>query len=1123
MEEHRMDINALYEKLQSDPNNGLTSEAASNLNALLGDNTLTGKKKTPWYVKLFLELVSPFALILWVGAILCFFVYALQPTNISNIYLAIVLVTIILVSGFAAFIQNYKSEAIMENFKNFIPSKAKVIRDGKVQTLLATKLVPGDIIQLKEGDRIPADIRVISCTEMRVDNSSLTGESEPLLRTTEFTADNPLETENLCFFGTLCRQGSCTGIILFIGDNTVIGQIAHLASSTGTGKTPLQLEMDRFVIIIACIAVGVGFVFFIIGFILGYTFITNLIFAIGLIIGNAPEGLLVFVTVLLTVCAQRMASKHVLAKNLQSVETLGATTCICSDKTGTLTQNRMTVENVWYDGKIYKALNKQKYADLPLEYNYNSVGFRALHDAAIISSDAIYDSGLPEAMQTKLEAILDKSVQKSEEEKLTKEWKEQLTKKFWIDKPTIGDASETALIKFFQPIEDILETRTRYPLLKVNGVDARVPFNSTNKFALSIVQYQKPGSEYCLLIKGAPERIWKFCSSIEIDGVEQPLNQHWKDVYDKANEDFGRSGQRVLGFGKLHLPIDQYPPGYHFNTYVAAQYPHYKEWTFPLSGITFVGLVSLIDPPRDSVPFSIIKCKTAGIKVIMVTGDQPVTAAAIAKKVNIIDEYAKTNLDIKEELGCTADEAIARAEAIVIHGDQITEATREDEELPDHLKGKKLEYWLSKKQIVFARTSPAQKLVIVNGCQKLNHIVGVTGDGVNDSPAIKKADIGIAMGITGSDVAKDAADLVLLTDDFSALVAGVEEGRKLYDNLKKCISYSMTTNIPEVVPFMLMVIFKFPLPVTAVFLLCLSIGTDMFPAISFAYEDAELDIMIKKPRDREEHLVTKKLLTYCYLQIGIFESFAAFLTYFVIMADFGFPLQMLFGLGLKEGYLPLNTDVYDPYSPTFGNSYIQGGCNPSSDQTTGPMSTNNWYYQLPDWIYLQNVTIDLRMVYVDCQVINGTNTGGVQSTVTWGTCSVPQISGYTGLPICFTIEALKYAQMGYFVSVVMCQWSNVTVNKTRRLSIYFHGLRNHYMIWGLVIETIFAFILGYIPLLNTVMGTRDVNFYHFGLPALPFSLFILFYDEFRKFFIARSWKGVKDGEMPGWWARNVAY
>ena len=536
---------------------------------------------------------------------------------------------------------------------------------------------------------------------------------------------------------------------------------------------------------------------------------------------------------------------------------------------------------------------------------------------------------------------------------------------------------------------------------------------------------------------------------------------------------------------------------------------------------------------RDSVPFSIIKCKTAGIKVIMVTGDQPVTAAAIARTVNIIDSNMKTNIDLEEELGLGKEEAIMRAEAIIIHGDQITEASKEDEMLSEGIifnfeifihvliaeKGRKLAYWLSKKHIVFARTSPAQKLIIVKGCQAINEIVAVTGDGVNDSPAIKKADIGISMGITGSDVAKDAADLILLTDDFASLIVGIEEGRKLFDNLKKTISYSLTANIPEAVPFILLILGKIPLPVTTILLLCISVGTDMFPAISLAYEEAELDIMIRKPRDRHERLVSKKLLTFVYLQMGVFEAFASFLMYFIIMNDFGFPFSSLFGLALKKAYIPNSSDIYDSNDPYFGNSRLRGVCDNGHNLFGSEPYTNN--YRIPDWIFSKDLDIDLRMAYVDCALnSNRIPTGGLTHTIKFSACNVHQISSITGKPICYSIEAIKYTQTAFFIAIVWAQIGCLTANKARRTSIFYNGFKNFFQLWGIIAELIFCMILAYIPVLNTVLGTRDVRFLHFGLGGLPFALFILIYDEIRKLLISNSLKNVKEGEKPGWWYRN---
>jgi sodium/potassium-transporting ATPase subunit alpha len=362
---------------------------------------------------------------------------------------------------------------------------------------------------------------------------------------------------------------------------------------------------------------------------------------------------------------------------------------------------------------------------------------------------------------------------------IEKEHLAKLNAKFWQERPAIGDASETALIKFFQPIEDIKTTRGKRPVkIMEDGSEGRIPFNSSWKYALTILDYKTEDSDNCILIKGAPERIWGLCSYLSIDGQAVPIDDKWQKEFKKVNRFFGDGGERVLGFAKLHLPRSTYPKNYQFN----CKNPF--EPNYPMKNFVFSGLVSLIDPPRDSVPFAILKCRTAGIKVIMVTGDQPVTAAAIARQVNIFGKSEKTINQIAEEKGISIDEAFDASDSLVVHGDMITEAMQRDELLPESERGKELLKWLSKPRIVFARTTPAQKLIIVKACQQQGHVVAVTGDGVNDSPAIKKADIGIAMGVTGSDVAKDAADMILLSDDFAAIVLGVEEGRRIFDNIK---------------------------------------------------------------------------------------------------------------------------------------------------------------------------------------------------------------------------------------------------------------------------------------------------------------------------------------------------
>ena len=382
-----------------------------------------------------------------------------------------------------------------------------------------------------------------------------------------------------------------------------------------------------------------------------------------------------------------------------------------------------------------------------------------------------------------------------------------------------------------------------------------MPFNSTNKYALSIVKQEGQDHHYVAYIKGAPEKIWKYCGRILYQGKYKQIDAEDRKNFDGVNLRFGKNGERVLGFAMLPLPKEKFYEGYPFNTTSP------DNFNFPIENYIFVGLISLMDPPKESVPFAIKKCQSAGIKVIMVTGDQPPTAAAIAKQIGIIT--LKTNEDLKEQ-GYDSQEALQKASAIVIHGDMILKAFEDGDEIGAQI----LETWVRKPQIVFARTTPSQKLQIVKACQAIGNVVGVTGDGVNDSPAIKQGDIGISMGISGSDVTKDAADMILLNDDFSSIVDGVEEGRKIFDNLKKTIVYLLTSNMTQIWPFVALVILQIPLPLSNIFMLIICVGTDIYPALALAYEEAEVDIMTRKPRKPTDHLVTARLLTHAYGQMG---------------------------------------------------------------------------------------------------------------------------------------------------------------------------------------------------------------------------------------------------------------
>merc|ERR1711937_307428 len=498
---HKVEVSELCKRFTSNVADGLTDDQVKKGIAEYGLNALTPPPTTPEWVKFCQCLFSGFSMLLWLGAILCFIAYGIQASAYEeppddNLYLGIVLSAVVTVTGIFSYYQEAKSAKIMESFKNLVPQYAVVRRNGEKTTVKAAELTLGDIVEVKFGDRIPADLRVLESKGFKVDNSSLTGESEPQTRSLEFTNENPLETRNLAFFSTNAVEGTCVGMVVNIGDNTVMGRIAGLASGLEGGQTPIAKEIEHFIHIITAVAVFLGVSFFIIAFILGYNWLDAVIFLIGIIVANVPEGLLATVTVCLTLTAKRMASKNCLVKNLEAVETLGSTSCICSDKTGTLTQNRMTVAHMWFDNKIVEADTSEDQSGSG--FNKDASGWKTLERVGILCNRAEFKPNQENV------AILKREVN--------------------------GDASEAAILKCTELSKgNVMEYR------KNNKRVCEIPFNSTNKFQVSIHECDdKSVDGYLLVMKGAPERILDRCSTIIVNGKELPLTQEWKDAFNTA-------------------------------------------------------------------------------------------------------------------------------------------------------------------------------------------------------------------------------------------------------------------------------------------------------------------------------------------------------------------------------------------------------------------------------------------------------------------------------------------------------------------------------------------------------------------------------------------------------------
>lgn len=1125
MWEHKVSVEELCQKVKTHAQDGLTNQEAKIRLERDGPNMLSPPKVTPWYIKLLKQFLNFFAILLQLASALCFIAYGLDQEAKDNLYLGIVLYAVVIITAIFSFFQEFKSEKTMEKFKNFLPPKSVVRRDGRVNEIDAADLVVGDVIEIKLGDKIPADIRLVSNQKLKVDNSPLTGESEPIGRTVDCTDENPLETKNLAFFGTLAVDGTCTGIVVNTGDSTVFGRIAGLAAGSTAEVTTLQLDIHHFVIIVSSVAIFLGVLFFLIGVGKGTPIIANVVFCIGIIVANVPEGLLATVTVSLTLSAKRMAKKQVLVKKLEAVETLGSTTCICSDKTGTLTQNRMTIVHVAYD----RQLHTTKTAATEATYDQEHPCFKELFFIGAVCAKAVFDS-------KDMEDNPDKSID---------------------DRKVNGDASEAGILKFSEKLSSVSDMRAR------NTQVATIPFNSANKFMVTINQVADRKNSLRLCMKGAPERVIDRCTSILTSDGVVPFDEASKKTINEQLAYMMEQGERCLGFARIDLDPAQFPIDFEFDT---------EEVNFPMTGLTFVGLMALLDPPREAVPDAVLTCQMAGVKVIMVTGDHPATAKSIAKQVNIIKD--PTAEDIAKERGISIDEVDrTTVKSIVVPGSQIKDLEQDD--------------WdrvLGHEQIVFARTSPQQKLIIVENNQRLGNIVAVTGDGVNDSPALKKANIGVAMGIAGSDVSKEAADMILLDDNFASIVAGVEEGRLIFDNLKKSIAYTLTSNIPEITPFLAFIIVQLPLPLTTVLILCIDLGTDLLPAISLAYENPEADIMKRPPRNsRVDRLVNRRLISFSYLQIGVIQALAGFYCYLVVLGDFGLTANVLPMLD-ADAYIasPNNEDkrwmvvqrnrIRGPATEagwfdreTYKDYFVENNPEPGFLVQNGETSKDALQKDRSGVIFgslLNNdeqrynmfkiLAFELKKPpCVEFTCFDTDQNTGLQNP--YDAC-VNSPAGNEELRIdnnnltyessdsiynedlvtegsdegegCFDLytvsqqdETLKFAQTAFFVCIVIVQMGGLLVCKTRLLSFFQQGMKNWVLNVGLIEEVLLCALLCYVPFIQTAFGTRPIRFVHW-LPAIPFSIFIFVYDETRKYLIRL---GDRTGNKLGVWLREFTY
>ncbi|MCX7988025.1 MAG: cation-transporting P-type ATPase [Thermodesulfovibrio sp.] len=731
---------------------GLTEEEAKRRLSHFGFNEIKEIRRVPLFLKFLNQFTHFLAIILWLAAALAFVSDYIHPGEGMR-HLGFAIIGVIFINAVFAFMQEYRAEKSIEKLKLMLPFYVKVIREGREKQIHAREVVPGDLIILSEGDKVPADARVIESNFLTVNNASLTGESLPVVLTHETEKGELIESRNIAFAGAEVVSGNGKAVVFATGMSTEFGRIAHLTETVHTEPTPLQKEISRTSKFIAFVATLIGLIFFIVGHTIGRSFWENFIFAIGVIVALVPEGMLPTVTLSLAIGSQRMLKRNALIKKLTSVEALGSITVICTDKTGTITQNKMEVKKLW----MLKQNQETEKMLLKIAYLCNNAKF----------SENQYK----------------------------------------------GDPTEIALLKYAKEnMGDIQFERL-----------SEIPFDFERKrmTTVNIIDGIKIS-----LTKGAVETVLPLCKYALINGHKTELTEEIKEKINLAYHSLMDEGLRVLCFAYSEVE--------------------------PEKDMIFVGLVGLEDPPRPEVKEAIRKCHEAGIKIIFITGDASRTALAIAKEIELI----KNN-------------------PVIIEAEEFHKMT--DLELREKLK---------EREILFTRMTPKNKLRIVTLLQESGERVAVTGDGVNDAPALKKADIGVAMG-SGTDVAKESAEMILLDDNFATIVNAIEEGRAIYENIRKFISYFFTSNIAELIPYIAYAVFRIPLPLTIMQILAIDLGTDILPGLALGAEKPTKEVMKKPPRATKERLLNIKLLLRVFLILGPIEAMAGLFGYFYVLKTGG--------------------------------------------------------------------------------------------------------------------------------------------------------------------------------------------------------------------------------------------
>ena len=772
MKLHQLSVSEALASVRSSAQGLAASEAAAR-RVEYGPNRVEPLARESAWLRLLKEFTHLFSIILWVAAGLAFLADWFDPSQgMARVGWAVVLV--ILVSGLFSFWQELRVERTLAALQGLLPQQCEVLRDGAVARLAAEALVPGDVVLLAQGDNVPADCRLIEAFGLRVNRATVTGESRPRsCDAAPSVEEQALDARNILLAGTSVVSGQGRAVVFATGAHTEFGRIAHLTQAAAGEDSPLRREIARLSRSIAILALCIGAAFFAIGRVAGVHFWRDTILSLGIIIALVPEGLLPTLTLSLVLAAQRLARKNVLIRHLPSVETLGSVSVICTDKTGTLTENRMRASRV-------------------------VLGLAALDAAALAARPDLVAAHLLFFRVAR--------------------WCQDLTETRDNGHSRFdGDPLEIALVEMSDAFAPPPPARSE-----------EWPFDSERM--RQSVRY--PDADGPLLVcKGAPESVLPLCETILLPAGPAPLDAATRARLQRAQDDMAEAGLRVIALAARHLPADC-PPG------------------LEEQALALCGLVGIADPPRAGVEAAIATCHTAGIKLIMVTGDNPRTALAIARQIGLVKGDAPS----------------------VITGPELR-----------RLHPAQLQLALDAPEILFARVAADQKMRIVEALKAKGHVVAVTGDGVNDAPALSAAHIGIAMGKSGTDVAKEAADMVLLDDHFASIVNAIEEGRAVFQNIRKFLTYVLVHNVAELVPTLAFALFRIPLPLTPVQALAIDMGTDSLTALGLGVERGDPALMRRPPRPRGERLLSLAVALRAYVFLGLFEAAAVLAAFFHVL------------------------------------------------------------------------------------------------------------------------------------------------------------------------------------------------------------------------------------------------